>query len=139
MPATPKTDPVRRNVRVGPLLLPAEGRKGATPTWPLGTSDDPELTKRELTIWRELWKTPQAVEWERLGWKRVVARYARTLVGAEQLNKDCMSEARQLEDRLGLTPKSMRMLLWQVVTDEVAEKRDAKAATSARGRVKAVG
>ena len=47
-----------------------------------------------------------------------------------------MSEARQLEDRLGLTPKAMRMLLWEIVTDEVTEKRSQ--ATGARDRVKAV-
>lgn len=139
MPAAPKLNPARRNARVGPLLLPAEGRRGAAPAWPLGKPLDLDqgLARRELSIWRELWKTPQAVEWERLGWTRVVARYARTLVGAEEMNKDCMAEARQLEDRLGLTPKAMRLLLWQIVTDEVAEKRDAS--MGARGRIKAVG
>ena len=138
MPAAPKENPVRRNARVGPLMLPAEGRKGAAPRWPLAAHDDSEWSKRERSIWLELWKTPQAIEWERLGWVRIVARYARTLVGAEGLNKDCMSEARQLEDRLGLTPRAMRMLLWQVVADEVGERREERT-TSARGRIKAVG
>jgi predicted ArsR family transcriptional regulator len=46
------------------------------------------------------------------------------------------AEARQLEDRLGLTPKAMRMLLWEVVADEVADQR--QAAPGARGRIKAV-
>ncbi|HEU4542213.1 MAG TPA: hypothetical protein VFR23_13880 [Jiangellaceae bacterium] len=41
-----------------------------------------------------------------------------------------------LEDRLGLTPKAMRLLLWEVVADEVAEKRHE---SGARGRIKAVG
>jgi hypothetical protein len=98
------------------------------------------VAAEEAMAWRQLWATPQAVEWERLGWTRVVARYCRTLVAAERLDKDCMAEARQLEDRLGLTPKSMRMLLWEIVTDEVAEKRAEKDKdTSARGRIKAVG
>jgi len=138
MPAVPKTNPVRRNARVGPRQLPAEGRKGPAPTWPLLAAAGSDRVAQEQAIWRDLWATPQAVEWERLGWTRVVARYCRALVGAELMDKDCMSEARQLEDRLGLTPKSMRLLLWEVVTDEVAEKRDEKA-TSARGRIKAVG
>lgn len=47
------------------------------------------------------------------------------------------AQATALEDRLGLTPKSMRLLLWEVATDEVAEKRDTPA--GARGRIKAVG
>src|SRR5882672_1392521 len=124
MPAAPKASPVRRNARVGPRQLPAEGRKGKPPPWPLRAAEGSDRARDEEDIWRDLWATPQAVEWERLGWTRVVARYCRALVGAELLDKDCMSEARQLEDRLGLTPKSMRLLLWEVVTDEVAEKRE---------------
>jgi hypothetical protein len=78
------------------------------------------------------------VAWEQHGWIRVVARYCRVAVVAEGLDKDALSEARQLEDRLGLTPKAMRMLMWQVAPDEVAEKRQG-ASAGARGRIKAVG
>jgi hypothetical protein len=85
-----------------------------------------------------LWATPQAVAWERLGWTRVVARYCRVALAAEVLQKDALAEARQLEDRLGLTPKAMRLLLWTVASDEVAEKRQGTS-TGARGRIKAVG
>lgn len=42
-----------------------------------------------------------------------------------------------LEDRLGLTPKALRMLMWQIAPDEVAERRQESA--GARGRIKAVG
>jgi len=77
------------------------------------------------------------VAWERLGWTRVVARYARLVIAAERLDKDALSEARQLEDRLGLTPKAMRLLLWEITADEVGEKRDVSA-SSARGRIKVV-
>jgi hypothetical protein len=75
----------------------------------------------------------------------VVARYALMLDDLERpdpetghvvWNKDVLAEARQMEDRLGLTPKSMRMLLWDVASDEVAEKR--AESTSARGRIAAV-
>jgi hypothetical protein len=61
------------------------------------------------------------------------------MVAAEAKNATAalLAQAVALEDRLGLTPKSMRMLLWQIATDEVAEKRTE--ATSARGRIKAVG
>ncbi|HEU4544485.1 MAG TPA: hypothetical protein VFR23_25365 [Jiangellaceae bacterium] len=131
MPPAPKPDPVRRNSRVGPLKLPAEGRRGEPPKWPLGAKPVAELQR----IWRELWATPQAVAWERLGWTRVVARYARVALAAEVLDKDALAEARHLEDRLGLTPKAMRMLLWEVVSDEVAEQRQA---SNVRRRIKAV-
>jgi hypothetical protein len=117
----PKHNPVRRNARTGPLRLPAEGRSGPPPRWPIGSRfPSPELR----LLWHHLWATPQAVAWERLGWTRVVARYAMVLIRAEAMNATALLEARQLEDRLGLTPKAMRMLLWEVATDEVAERRD---------------
>lgn len=143
----PKFDPSRRNSRVGPTRLPAEGRKGSAPPWPLsGQSDD------EAQAWEELWSTPQAVAWERLGWVRTVARYCRVMVQAEgRAEVDDESggirwvsgtaamhaQATSLEDRLGLTPKSLRMLLWEIASDEVAEKR--QVSRGARGRIKAVG
>lgn len=110
MPNPPKLNPRRTNARSGPMVLPAAGRRGRTPKWPL-TGDEP-------AIWSELWKTPQAAAWDGLGWTRVVARYALVALAAEQLDKDAMSEARQLEDRLGLTPKAMRLLLWTIEEDE---------------------
>lgn len=156
MPAAPKLDPVRRNSRVGPLKLPAEGRKGRVPKFPMPAmsvlrweyedkrrfqvrDDDASEARREqeLELWDQLWRTPQAVAWEQMGWVRVVARYARLAAAAEELDKDALSEARQLEDRLGLTPKAMRLLLWEVVTDEVGQQRQASD-SGARRRIKAV-
>lgn len=135
MPQTvpPKPDAVRRNVRPGMTMLPAKGRQGDAPAWPLDL-----VNRAELELWAELWATPQAHAWEQLGWTRIVARYCRVAIVAEGLDKDAMSEARQLEDRLGLTPKAMRMLMWQIAPDEVAEKRQETSA-GARGRIKAVG
>ena len=134
MPQPPKQNPVRRNSRVGPLRLPAEGRKGATPKWPL-----PKQLPGEKSLWADLWSTPQAVAWERLGWTRVVARYCRVVIAAESGDKDSLSEARQLEDRLGLTPKAMRLLLWEIAADEVDDRRQQPRKAGARSRIKAVG
>jgi hypothetical protein len=97
----------------------------------------------EQKAWNDMWHTPQAVQWERLGWTRTVARYCRAVVEAERtLKQDIMSEARQLEDRLGLTPKAMRLLLWTVVGDAVKEKREQRAQASPeddpRNRIMAV-
>lgn len=133
----PKADPARRNSRVGPLRLPAEGRKGKPPTWPL--EDGP--TSSELAIWRQLWGTPQAVAWERLGWTRTVGRYCRYLTLAEAGTPVAavLSHVVGLEDRLGLTPKAMRMLLWEIVVDEVADKRARRPVADVRSRIKAVG
>lgn len=134
MPNPPKMDPVRGARGRGVLVLPAGGRQGLPPNWPLkpGASND------EAKLWAELWATPQAVEWERQSWTRVVARYVKFALMAEAGDDKMAAEARQLEDRLGLTPKAMRLLLWTVSTDEVAEKRQ-EASTGARKRIRAVG
>lgn len=134
MPRPPEFEPVRRNARIGPLKLPAEGRKGDVPEWPL-----PWQGAAEALAWAQLWATPQAVAWERLGWTRTVARYCRIMVAAENPDAPAalLAQAVALEDRLGLTPKSMRLLLWEIVGDEVAQKRDATG-VSARERMKAV-
>ena len=135
MPAAPKENPVRRNARVGPLVLPAKGREGAPPAWPLPGVHGPD----EREAWVLLWATPQAVAWERLGWTRTVARYCRAMVRAEAPNATSalLNAVTAMEDRLGLTPKAMRLLLWSIAQDEVSERRQQKA-TSARGRIKAV-
>lgn len=122
--------------------MPAEGRQGRAPAWPLPG----RMRVGELEAWRGLWRTPQAVAWERLGWTRVVGRYCRVMVSAESnLDNKLLAEARQLEDRLGLTPKSMRLLLWTIVGDTVAERRAerrersrAGAPVDPRERIKAV-
>jgi hypothetical protein len=129
----PNPNAARRNARPGITMLPAKGREGDPPAWPLDL-----LSASEAQLWRELWATPQAVAWERFGWTRVVARYVRCVIIAEGMDKDALSESRQLEDRLGLTPKAMRMLMWQIAPDEVAEKRQ-ESARGARERIKAVG
>jgi len=96
--------------------LPADGRNGKAPIWPLG-----KPSQREAELWKRLWKTPQAVAWEQLGWYDVVARYARILAAAERRNAKAahLIEARQLEDRLGLTPMSMLRLKWTIEEDVV--------------------
>jgi hypothetical protein len=74
----------------------------------------------EKAMWEQLWATPQAAAWEPLGWIRTVARYARVAVAAEQPGAaaSVMAEARQQEDRLGLSPLSMMRLHWLIVDDE---------------------
>jgi hypothetical protein len=97
------------------VLLPAAGRRGRPPAWPLE-----EQTPRERVLWRALWRAPQAVAWEQLGWPDVVARYARVVAEAERpgAGPSVRAEARQLEDRLGLSPVAMLRLRWAIGTPE---------------------
>jgi len=135
--SVPKFNPARRNARVGPLKLPKEGRQGPPPKWPLSVP----MTEYEQQAWRDLWKKPQAVAWEQTNVVRAVARYCRIMVAAELpgAKVTLMAEARQLEDKLGLTPKSMRLLLWEIVDDEVAQARQNSDVDNARNRIRAVG
>lgn len=191
MGPAPKPNARRRNATVATTKLPAGGRRGDPPRWPL--MDDivtvakrdmarrqadelelallePDLQGRarsqaqrkldaaqstatvldkqieaqatiEAELWAELWATPQAVAWERLGWTREVAQYVRWKVQAELGDLDASKEARQLGDRLGLTPLAMLRLRWEVTVDEVGEQRQersARPARSARARLKVV-
>lgn len=125
MPGPPRKHPDkrrRRNAAPELTVLPAEGRKGKAPAWPLG-----RMVAGELAAWREAWATPQAAQWERLGGghRRVVARYVRCQVAAEEVDAPASlrAEVRQLEDRLGLSPMSMRRLQWTIAPDEVGQAR----------------
>lgn len=134
MPNPPKLDPVRGSRGRGITKLPAEGRKGEVPKWPLAGRQ----SAAEKSAWAELWSTPQAVAWERFGWTRTVARYCRVMVVSEKPGCPAavLGQATALEDRLGLTPKSMRLLLWEIAADELAEQRDA--GVDVRARIAAV-
>lgn len=172
-PPKPAGERRRRNATIAMTRLPAGGRKGDPPKWPLiddvvATTQrdmarrhadelelqllEPDLQGRqrasvqrkldaaqsaatvldkqieaqaalESELWRDLWATPQAAAWERLGWTREVAQYVRWKVKAELGDLDASKEARQLGDRLGLTPLAMLRLRWEVAPDEVAEQR----------------
>ncbi|MFJ8603401.1 hypothetical protein ACIREM_32785 [Streptomyces shenzhenensis] len=188
----PNPNSRRRNATLPMTLLPAGGRVGDPPRWPL--LDDvsltarcdaarrvrdelelallePELTGRRRTaaqkkydaalteanilekkleaqqaveaeLWADLWRLPQAVAWERLGWVREVAQYVRWKVQAEMGDLDASKESRMLADRLGLNPLAMLRLRWEVSGDEVAAQRSARPArkgSDVRSRLRAVG
>lgn len=93
--------------------------------------------KMERQLWRTLWKTPQSVQWEKLAWTRDVAQYVRHKVLAELGSLNDAKEARQMADRLGLTPLSLLRLRWEIQTkpDETATGRRTKSSgASARAR-----
>ena len=116
----PSPNARRRNARPNYTQLPAGGYQGEIPKWPL-----PRPTMSEKRAWDALWRTPQAAAWAQMELARPVARYVRALVIAEERGATAfmLSEVRQLEATLGLTPMSMLRLRWEVVTDELAEQR----------------
>jgi hypothetical protein len=126
----------RRNASVAMTALPAGGRQGDPPPWPLpnlGGDVTDVVHEHEVTLWAELWATPQAVQWERLRWTREVAQYVRWKALAEFGSLDAGKEARQLADRLGLSPLSLLRLRWEIIGAPEVEAQ----VPASRGRAKA--
>ena len=118
----PKRNARRRNARPDWVALPADGRKGRAPRWP--------LSGRVQRGWAELWRRPQAVMWERNGDEYLVARYLvlRNAIQDELdnsvVNATAMAELRQIEDRLGLSPMAMKRLQWEIGDAEQSKPED---------------
>ncbi|MDX3235664.1 hypothetical protein PV392_08185 [Streptomyces sp. ME03-5709C] len=91
--------------------LPAEGRQGEPPEWPLT-----EATEREDEVWHELWTKPQAVVWEDLGQALEVALFVRTLAEAERPDArvDVKKMVRGYLDSLGLSVAGMNRNRWKI-------------------------
>ncbi|MEU1219212.1 hypothetical protein [Streptomyces microflavus] len=121
--------------------LPAEGREGDAPEWPLTTPAD-----RELDLWDDLWSKPQAVAWEDMGQELEVALFVRTLAEAERTDArvDVKKMVRSYLDSLGLSVAGMNRNRWKIApaTDEPAAASPESAARvlrpSARDRLKVV-
>ncbi len=75
----------------------------------------------EVSMWTELWRTPQAEMWEKLAWHRDVAQYVRWKVRAELGDLESAKEARMWSDRLGLNPLAMLRLRWEIERAAAAE------------------
>lgn len=112
--------------------LPKSGRKGKLPPWPLDDQVD-----RERRLWERIWRTPQAVAWEELGWTDQVARYVRIEAMAELGDIRMLPEARQMEDRLGLSSLALLRLRWMIV-DDIEEKPAPGGTIDITRRLKAV-
>jgi hypothetical protein len=138
----PAPDPnaLRRERDAGEwTILPAEGRQGATPDWPLT-----EMSVREAELWADLWRKPQALMWERFGQELEVALYVRRLTEAELMDSrvNLSTLVRQMGDSLGLTTPGMRANRWRITAEEpapsVSTGRRPVARPSSRSRLKVV-
>ena len=131
----PPPDPNALTARDGEWVkLPATGRAGAVPEWPLiGQSE------REGHLWASLWVLPQALMWEREQQFMVVALYVRRLVEAEVPGSPVAVSTlcRQLADSLGLTSPGLRANRW--IIGDVEAARSKPVASKSRARLKVVG
>jgi len=118
--------------------LPAEGRPGDPPAWPL--ADTP--TELEWDVWAQFWRKPQALIWERDQIFEPVAMFVRQYI--EGMERKASAEnrktVRMMFADLYLTSDSLKKSGYRIAVDEVEEKRAEKAAPrkSARSRMKVV-
>lgn len=125
----------RRNVQPEAVVLPAEGRQGPAPAWPITTQPEP-------SCWAGLWLLPQAVMWT--GFERQIASYALLLERAESgaASMALFAEIRLIEDRFGLSPRSMLSLRWTIApTDDrstASTRRPSRSAGDPRERLRVV-
>lgn len=124
----------------GWTTLPAEGRDGPMPAFPLV---DP--TDRELDLWERLWESPQAVMWETLHLDFEVASYVRLLARAEAPRSSAIvwGQVKMVAESLGLSANGMARNRWTVAsiepdTDDDAPRAAVSAVADLSARLKAV-
>lgn len=130
-----------------PMALPAGGRQGSVPDFPLpvavrytvgmGEGGKPfrvasevltaAFRERELEIWAELWSTPQAVAWEREPYRwTTIAKYCRIMTSTEaepDASAALLSRERELRIECGLTADGLKINGWAIAPDQLAERR----------------
>jgi hypothetical protein len=91
--------------------LPAEGCALSIPALPGGA----EWTKHERKLWRNLWKSPQANEWDD-SFLAAVAAYVKHASAVYEGSASAWQaqEMRHLGAQLGLTPAGMHQLGWVI-------------------------
>lgn len=123
--------------------LPAEGYRGPIPDFPL-----PSPTPRELEVWEQAWRTPQACAWSlpSEAWRqRTVALWVRVSVRSEEPDAPAsvLAQLHRFADQVGLTTAGLAEMGWKVAVDEMAAKAASKTAApskakSSRDRMKLV-
>lgn len=122
----------------GWTTLPAGGRQGPPPDWPLL-----DQSVREYDLWKREWARPQAIMWEALGQHVEVAMYVRLMAVVEDPKSSSERQKlfRQYLDSLGLSVQGMLRNRWKIEAVEDVPKsapQGAPARTSVRDRLTVV-
>ena len=112
----------RRGYRL--TALPSEGYDGPVPDFPL-----PSPSKRELEVWAEAWRTPQACAWSMPSeaWRsHTVAMWVRVKVRCEdpEAGAALLGQLHRFADQIGMTTAGLAEMGWKVAVDETAERRE---------------
>lgn len=123
-------------------ILPASGRDGDIPEWPLTVATNDERAEREAELWARQWTRPQAIVWEANGQEDEVALFVRAFADAESPKSPVAARqlVKQLQETLGISLPGMLRLRWKIEanTPAATDTRPAPAAGSARSRLKVV-
>lgn len=123
----PAKDPnSRTSARAGFTLtaLPNEGYRGDVPDLSDYLTD---VTPRHLSIWADLWSTPQACAWSQDPWRwPIVADLVMFRVRADDPESPVglATSIRQLRDDLGLSKAGLAANGWAIATADVAPATD---------------
>jgi hypothetical protein len=136
------------------LLLPSEGYRGRPPAFPMpkinrGLTGDGKANRaatdafrrREMDIWREIWKTPQAAAWILQSWRwPTVGEYCRIKAAVEldpDSNAALLSRLREYRNETGLSPDGLKMNGWAIAENQVAGQAAKKTAAKKAAAKKA--
>lgn len=104
--------------------LPADGYDGVVPDFPIPADSESELLReRELDLWVDAWRTPQACAWSMQAWRnRIIAQYCR-LAAMVELSDDpgpgLIGQLHRFRDQLGLTPAGLKENGWSIAESAV--------------------
>ena len=125
----PSSEKSERSDRRGFKLtaLPAQGYDGPVPDFPL-----PGATGREVEVWEQAWRTPQACAWSMPSeaWRSsTVALWVRTKVRCEAPDAGAalLGQLHRFADQIGMTTAGLAEMGWKVAVDEVADRREESA------------
>lgn len=132
----PRADALRRERDDGEWLdLPAAGREGPVPEWPLS-----KATTREMKLWEEQWSTPAAVAWERFSQELEVALFVRAVRIAEKPGASAADRNVVLRhmDSLGITEGGRAKNRWRIVDEDAEKQEPSRRSKSSRDRLTVV-
>jgi hypothetical protein len=106
----------------------------------------PEPSEREVEVWEQTWRLPQANAWAQPSeaWRqRTVAMWCRLSVRCEVADAPAalLAQLHRFADQVGLTTAGLAEMGWAVATDEVAERaadRPEPQRVSSRDRMRSV-
>lgn len=113
-PAKPHSRVHRGSVgsRQALIELPATGCELPVPKMPSGR----DWSQEQRARWRELWRSPQACQWDETARGTVAALLIyETAILAGDASAWMAQEARYAAESLGLTPRALTQMGWRIV------------------------